>query len=55
MKTFIAGAAVAVVGALVALPWENIVSAQTAGVIAIIGGGIVSIVKAVYLTPPAAK
>jgi hypothetical protein len=53
MKAFVVAAVTALGGAAIALPWENIVSAQTAGVIGIVLGGAIAIVKALYTDAPA--
>lgn len=47
--------AVAVLGgAALTLDWSSIMSAQTAGVVAMVIGGAVAVAKALYTKPPGA-
>lgn len=52
MKAFALAAVTTIGGAVIALPWENIVSQTTAGVIAIVIGAGIAVVKALYSDAP---
>lgn len=52
MKAFVLAAVTAFGGAALALPWDNIMSAQSAGVVAVVIGAAIAIVKALYTEAP---
>lgn len=55
MKAFVAAAVAGVAGVAVALPWENIVSERTAGVLVVAIAGLAATLKALFADPPATK
>jgi len=52
MKAFVLAAVTAIGGAALALPWDNIMSSQSAGVVVVIIGAGIAIVKALYTDAP---